>query len=152
MVRKTSLFARGLRLRSRLGQPARGRILVVACTLALVVPPAAAWATTQSTYVGPGASICCWTGYDDGGTYKARDYNQDYHSCASYTSNGSSVVEYEDQNFNNKGAVQDGYGFANCVNPIHQGGTQGNARYAFCGASNGGTTNVTNVTCQTTRP
>jgi hypothetical protein len=44
------------------GRILKSRVFLIACVLAIVIPPAAAWAS-QSTYVGPGASICCYTGY-----------------------------------------------------------------------------------------
>jgi hypothetical protein len=128
-----------------------GRLLIVACVLAILLPPAAAWAS-QSTFVGPGASICCWTGYNDGGTFVARDYANIYHACSSYTSNGSSEIEYHNANGVPTDGDQDGPGQALCVNPGHLGSSGGNQRSVWCGAYNGGTTNVTNVTCQTTRP
>ena len=129
----------------------RDRALVVACVLAIVLPPAAAWAS-QSTFVGPGASICCWTGYNDGGTFVARDYANIYHACSSYTASGGSEIEYHNANGVPTDGSQDGPGQANCVNPGHLGSSGGNQRSVWCGAYNGGTTNVTNVTCQTSRP
>jgi hypothetical protein len=129
----------------------RGRLWLVACALALIIPPTAAWAG-QVTYVGPGASICCWTGYQDNGTFVVRSYNNIYHSCASYTSQGGSDVEYQNANRVPVADSTDGPGPSNCVNPTHLGGSGGNQRYAYCGAANGGQVNVTNVTCQTTRP
>jgi hypothetical protein len=135
----------------RVSAALRGRLWLVACALALIIPPAVAWAS-QSTYVGPGASICCWTGYQDNGTFYVRSYNNIYHSCASYTSQGSSDVEYQNANHVPTADAQDGPGQANCINPGHLGGTSGNQRFSYCGAANGGSTNVTNVTCQTSRP
>lgn len=132
-------------------RPSRRSFLLIACVLAIVIPPTAAWAG-QSTYVGPSASICCFTGYSDGGTFVVRDYNNIYHSCASYTANGRSVVQYHNFNGTPTDTAQDGLGPALCVNPTHLPGSGGNQRYALCGASNGGSTNVTNVTCQTSRP
>jgi hypothetical protein len=130
----------------------RKRVWVVACVLAILVPPAVALASSQSTFVGPGAAICCWTGYNDGGTFVARDYANIYHACSSYTSNGSTEVEYHNANGVPTDGSQDGPGPGNCINPGHIGSSGGNQRSAWCGAFNGGSTNVTNVTCQTSRP
>jgi hypothetical protein len=132
-------------------RPHRVRLWLLACLLALVIPPVAAWAS-QSTYVGPSASICCWTGYSDNGTFYARDYNNIYHACSSYTSNGASDVEYQNANGVPEGDDPDGPGPSNCINPGHLPSSGGNQRYALCAAYNGGSTNVTNVTCQTSRP
>jgi hypothetical protein len=121
----------------------RSRVFLIACVLAIVIPPAAAWAS-QSTYVGPGASICCYTGYDDHGTFVVRDYNNIYHACSSYTQYGGSLVQYHNANGTTTDSVGDGPGPSNCVNPSHLGSSGGNQRSAWCAAFNGGTTNVTN--------
>lgn len=103
-------------------------------------------------FVGPSASICCWTGYNDGGTFVTRDYANIYHACSSYTSHGGTEIEYHNANGTPTDGDEDSPGQALCVNPGDLGSSGGNQRSVWCGAYNGGTTNVTNVTCQTSRP